>query len=93
MPPIGMVAGILEIVLGAAITIGLFTDWAAFLASGEMAVAYWMGHVMRDPHHSIVPLVNKGEDAVLYCFIFLFLAAAGAGAWSIDGAIRRGRAT
>ena len=91
LPTIALVAGVLEIVCGAAITLGLFADWAAFIASGEMAVAFWMGHVMRSPTHDIVPLTNKGEDAVLYCFAFLFMAAYGAGIWSLDSAMRRGR--
>jgi len=89
LPTIAIVAGVLELVLGAAITLGLFGDWAAFLASGEMAVAFFMGHVARS--HDIVPLTNQGEDAVLYCFIFLFIAAHGSGIWSIDSVIRRGR--
>jgi len=89
LPTIAVVAGVLELVLGAAITLGLFADWAAFLASGEMAVAFFMGHAM--PSHDIVPLTNKGEDAVLYCFIFLFVAAYGSGIWSIDSMMGRKR--
>jgi len=90
LPTIAIVAGVIELVCGAAITLGLFGDWAAFIASGEMAVAFFMGHVARS--HDIVPLTNKGEDAVLYCFIFLFIAAHGSGIWSVDSAIRRGGA-
>ena len=81
------VGGAIELVAGTLIMIGLFTRPAAFLAAGEMAVAYWMFHAPR----SLYPVINQGEAAILYCFIFLFLAAAGAGAWSIDGARRRGR--
>jgi putative oxidoreductase len=82
-------AGILELVGGALILIGLFTRPVAFILSGEMAFAYFMGHAS---HGSVlVPMLNQGELAVLYCFVFLFFAAAGAGAWSVD-AVRGGRA-
>jgi putative oxidoreductase len=83
LPPLLMAAGVIELVAGFLITIGLFTRLAAFIASGEMAVAYWMQHV---PSGGFWPLANKGEAAILYCFIFLYLAAAGAGAWGIDSA-------
>ena len=66
-------------------TIGLFTRLAAFVASGEMAVAYFMGHFPK----SFWPGINMGDAAILFCFIFLYIAAAGAGAWSIDGARTR----
>jgi putative oxidoreductase len=79
------VAGILEIVLGTLITIGLLTGTAAFIASGEMAVAYFIGHFPK----SFWPLENAGEPAVLFCFIFLYMATQGSGIWSVDGA-RRG---
>ena len=79
------VAGILEIVLGILITIGLLTGTAAFVASGEMAVAYFIGHFPK----SFWPLENQGEPAVLFCFIFLYMATRGSGIWSIDAA--RGR--
>jgi len=89
LPTIAVVAGVIEIICGASITLGLFADWGAFLASGEMAVAFFKGHVM--PSHDIVPHTNRGEDAVLYCFAFLFIAAYGSGIWSIDSVMRRGR--
>ena len=73
-------AGTIELVAGALITIGLFTRWAGFIASGQMAVAYWLAHGT----HAFHPLVNHGELAVLYCFAFLFIAAHGAGIWSVD---------
>jgi len=73
-------AGGIELVAGALIAIGLFTRWAAFIASGEMAVAYWMAHGPNAFH----PIVNKGELAVVYCFVFLFIAAHGSGIWSVD---------
>lgn len=80
-------AGVLETVGGALLIVGLFTRVTAFVLSGEMAVAYFMAHASKgDP---LMPMLNQGEAAVLFCFIFLFLAAAGAGAWSIDA--RRGR--
>jgi putative oxidoreductase len=76
-------AGVLELVGGALLVIGLFTRVAAFVLSGEMAVAYFMAHASKgDP---LMPMLNQGEAAVLFCFVFLFLAAAGAGAWSLDG--------
>ena len=78
-------AGIIEIVLGILITIGLLTSFAAFIASGQMAVAYFIGHFPK----SFWPLENEGEPAVLFCFIFLFIATHGAGIWSVDTA--RGR--
>lgn len=81
LPPLLMAAGAIELVAGFLVTIGLFTRLAAFIASGEMAVAYWMEHV---PNGGFWPLANKGEAAVLFCFIFLYLAAAGAGAWGVD---------
>ena len=85
LPPMLMAAGVIELVAGALITIGLFTRLAAFIASGEMAVGYFMMHAPQ----GFWPLVNKGESAILFCFVFLYLAAAGAGAWSIDAARTR----
>ena len=79
--------GAIELVAGSLIMIGLFTRTAAFIAAGEMAVAYWMFHAPRN----LYPVINQGDAAILYCFIFLFIAAAGAGAWSIDSVRRRGR--
>lgn len=80
-------AGIIELVGGLLITIGLFTRGAAFLASGTMAVAYFMAHAPK----GALPIVNEGELAVLYCFVFLFIAAHGAGIWSLDSLRTRGR--
>ena len=78
------VAGVLELVGGALLIVGLFSRLAAFVLSGEMAIAYWTAHAPR----SAFPSENLGEAAVLYCFIFLFIAAAGPGAWSIDAKFR-----
>ncbi len=75
-------AGVIELVFGGLLLIGLFTRVAAFIMSGEMAVAYFMAHASRG--NPLFPLMNGGEPAVLYCFVFLFLAVAGAGACSID---------
>ena len=75
-------AGILELVGGVLIILGWFTRPVAFLLSGQMAVAYFMAHAGVD--NFWLPLLNQGEPAVLYSFVFLYLAAAGAGAWSID---------
>lgn len=71
---------ILEAFGGLLILIGLWTRPVAFILAGEMAVAYWMFHAPR----SIYPLLNGGDAAILYCFIFLYLMVAGAGAWSVD---------
>lgn len=73
-------AGSIELVGGALVMIGLATRPAAFVCSGTMAVAYWLAHGMRD----VFPLVNGGELAVLYCFVFLFIACRGPGIWSVD---------
>ena len=75
------VAGIIELVLGFLITIGFLTSYAAFIASGQMAVAYFMAHYPK----SFWPLENQGEPAVLFCFVFLYIATQGAGIWSVDG--------
>jgi putative oxidoreductase len=76
------VAGPIELIGGVLIAIGLFTRWSAFVCSGLMAAAYWMAHGTQ----SFWPMLNKGELAILYCFVFLFIAAHGAGKWSADGA-------
>src|SRR5436309_10056839 len=87
MTPLLYVAGVIELVGGTLILLGLFTRPVAFLASGEMAFAYFMGHFP----HGFWPIQNHGEPAVLLCFIFLFLAANGAGPWSLDRMIGRPR--
>jgi putative oxidoreductase len=73
-------AGVLELVGGILLVLGLFTRPVAFILSGEMAVAYWMAHAPQ----SFSPIVNGGDSAILYCFVFLYLAVAGGGAWSLD---------
>ena len=82
LPPLLVAAGVIEVAAGALVTLGLFTRLAAFIASGEMAIAYWTQHFPKSPW----PLANQGEGAILFCFIFLYLAAAGPGGWSVDGA-------
>lgn len=73
-------AGLIEVIGGSLIAIGLFTSPAAFIASGEMAVAYFQAHLPRGPW----PNMNGGELAILYCFLFLYFAAVGSGKWSVD---------
>jgi len=80
LPPLMMVAGVIELVGGLMIALGLFASVAAFVSSGEMAVAYFMGHAAKG---GFWPTVNKGELAVLYCFVFLYIAATGPGIWSV----------
>lgn len=75
-------AGVIELVGGVLVLIGLYTRPAAFILSGEMAVAYFMAHAPRGAPLS--PLLNGGEPAALFCFIYLLLAIAGAGSWSFD---------
>lgn len=76
--------GMIELVTGSLVVLGLFTRPAAFIAAGQMAVAYFMFHAPG----GFYPIVNKGELAILYCFIFLYLTAAGPGAFSLDHARR-----
>ena len=75
-------AGGIELVGGILVMIGFYTRWAAFVCSGQMAVAYWMGHGTQ----ALFPIANQGELAVLYCFVFLCISARGAGVWGIDAA-------
>ena len=79
------VAGPIELIGGVLIMIGLFTHWAAFITSGQMAFAYWIGHGMK----ALLPIENKGELAALYCFVFLFIATQGGGIWSVDAVRKR----
>jgi putative oxidoreductase len=81
------VAALIEVVLSPLIIVGVFTRPVAFLAAGEMAIAYWWVHAPS----SIYPSVNHGEVAILFCFVFLYIAASGPGAWSVDGRGRAGR--
>jgi putative oxidoreductase len=79
------VAGALELVLGALLMIGLFTRIVAFILSGEMAFAYFLGHMFKDPANPVfLPLLNGGTAAILFCFACLYLATAGGGPYSVD---------
>jgi putative oxidoreductase len=89
LTPLVAAAGVIELVGGVAIALGFFTVTAAFIASGEMAVAYFKAHFPK----GFWPIQNEGELAVLYCFLFLFLWANGPGPWSLDHALARRRAT
>ena len=82
------IAGALELVGGALLALGLFTRPVAFVLAGEMAVAYWLAHAPR----SFFPVLNGGDAAILYCFVFLYLAFAGGGPWSVDALRARSRA-
>ena len=74
------IGAVLELVGGALLVLGVFTRPVAFLLSGEMAVAYWMFHAPK----SIYPVLNGGDAAILFCFIFLYIACAGPGAWALS---------
>ena len=83
----GGIAGLIEIVGGVLMLIGLFTRPTAFILSGQMAFAYFIGHASRG--NTLLPMLNGGELAVMWCFVFLYFAVAGAGAWGVDGLRRR----
>ncbi|ASY65350.1 hypothetical protein SJ05684_b43680 (plasmid) [Sinorhizobium sojae CCBAU 05684] len=80
-----LVQGLIEVIGGILLAIGLFTRPVAFILSGNMAVAYFMAHAPQN----FFPVLNQGDAAILYCFIFLYFFFAGGGAWSVDAA-RRG---
>jgi putative oxidoreductase len=79
LPPLMAAAGLIELVGGLMVAFGVFASWAAFIASGEMAAAYFLAHAPR----GFWPLLNRGEVVVLFCFIFLYVAARGGGRWSL----------
>jgi putative oxidoreductase len=85
--PVSMsgISGMLELVGGALIVLGLLTRPVAFLLSGNMAVAYFYAHAPR----GFFPMLNMGEGAILYCFVFLYIFFAGPGPWSVDAVMRR----
>jgi len=83
--PMMLAAGIIEFAGGILIAVGFLTGWAAFIASGQMAVAYFMAHAKG----GFWPIVNKGELAVVYCFVFLYIASRGGGPYSVDAMMRR----
>ena len=86
-PPLIMTAGWLELVLGAMLMIGLFTRFAAFILSGEMAFAYFLGHMLKTGEPLLYPLNNGGTAAILFCFACLYLCTAGGGTISVDAAL------
>jgi putative oxidoreductase len=85
--PLMTTAGVIEFVGGTLIALGLGAGYVAFITSGEMAVAYFMMHAP----HGFWPIVNKGELAVLYCFIFLYIVSRGSGRLSIEAQVKRSR--
>lgn len=90
IPPLIVTAGTIELVLGALLVVGLFTRLTAFILSGQMAFAYFLGHVFKTGTPVWHPLNNGGTGAALFCFVCLYLASAGPGPWSIDAS--RGKA-
>ena len=78
-------AGTIELIGGILLVLGLFTRPVAFIASGEMAVAYFMSHAP----HGFFPVLNHGDLAILFCFVFLYLACAGGGPYSLDAIVRK----
>ena len=88
LTPLLTVAGVLETVGGILIAVGLFTSWMAFLACGEMAVAYYMAHI---PRGGWMPIMNGGEITVALCFGFLYIATRGGGRYSLDALLARGK--
>jgi len=80
-----IIAGAIEFFGGLFVMTGFLTRWAAFIASGEMAYAYWTVHGTV----AVLPIVNQGELAVLYCFVFLFISAKGSGVFSIDNILAK----
>ena len=82
-------AGVIEVFGGGLIAVGLWTRCIAFVASGEMAIAYFTAHAPM----GLYPVLNRGDEAVLFCFAFLYLATAGGGAWSLDAVMSRPRNT
>jgi putative oxidoreductase len=91
IPPLIVFAGWLELVLGALLILGLFTRPVAFILSGEMAFAYFMGHMLKAGigAPAFIPLLNGGNAAILFCFACLYLACAGGGVWSLDAMMRK----
>ena len=85
LPPLILMAGVLEFFGGLVLLLGLFTRAVAFVLAGQMAVAYFTAHAPG----GFWPLLNKGELAVLFCFVFLYFSSAGGGAWSLDRLWRR----
>lgn len=79
-------AGVIELMGGIMIAVGFMAGWAAFVASGQMAFAYFMAHASK----SFWPVLNGGELAVVYCFVFLYMSSRGSGKWSVDQVLGTG---
>jgi putative oxidoreductase len=91
LPPLIVTAGVIELVLGALLMIGLLTRIAAFILAGEMAFAYFLGHMFKNPAEPVfLPLINGGTDAILFCFACLYLATSGGGPISVDEMRKKG---
>jgi putative oxidoreductase len=85
IPPLIYSAGMIELVLGALLLVGLFTRLVALILSGEMAFAYFLGHMFKKPDEPVfLPLINGGTAAILFCFACLYLATSGGGPYSVD---------
>ena len=84
IPPLIQTAGWIELILGALLLIGLFTRLVAFVLAGEMAFAYFLGHMFKSGEPVFLPLNNGGTAAILFCFACLYLATAGGGPYSVD---------
>ena len=90
IPPLITAAGALELVLGALLIVGLWTRPVAFILSGEMAFAYFLGHMFKTPTAPVfIPLLNGGNAAILFCFACLYLACAGGGPLSVDALMKK----
>jgi putative oxidoreductase len=89
IPPLITVAGTIELIGGALLLLGLFTRPVAFILSGQMAFAYFLGHMFKSSEPVFLPLINGGTPAILFCFACLYLAAAGGGPLSLDAIIRK----
>ena len=87
VPPLIYTAGLLELVLGALLMIGLLTRPVAFILAGEMAFAYFLGHMFKTGEPVFLPLLNNGTPAILFCFSCLYLATSGGGPISVDAAM------
>lgn len=89
IPPLTVTAGTIELILGALLMLGLFSRFAAFILAGEMAFAYFLGHMFKTGTMVFHPLLNGGTAAILFCFACLYLASAGPGPWSLDAMMRK----
>jgi putative oxidoreductase len=90
IPPLITTAGTIELVLGALLLIGFFTRIVAFILAGEMAFAYFLGHMFKDPAKPVfLPLLNGGTAAILFCFACLYLSTSGGGPYSVDAIVRK----